>query len=151
MAMGVAAAAAVKTLEIIRDTPVLETIRGTGEAIQSGLRERIEAKGLPFVFTGHPAMFGVMFTERIPSEYRDWAQTDHELYDAIAVGMQSRGAMPEPDSREPWFVCEAHAQGDIVDRVVSIFSDSLDAALDARAHHVPLPHESEAAYGSTAG
>jgi glutamate-1-semialdehyde 2,1-aminomutase len=146
----VAAAAAVKTLEIIRDTPVLETIRRTGEAIQTGLRERIEAKGLAFVFTGHPAMFGVMFTETMPSEYRDWAKTDHELYDAIAVGMQRRGAMPEPDSREPWFVCEAHAQGDIVDRVVSIFSESLDAALEMRAHHQPLPHESEAAYGTGA-
>jgi glutamate-1-semialdehyde 2,1-aminomutase len=147
----VAAAAAVKTLEIIRDTPVLETIRRTGEAIQAGLRDRIEAKSLAYIFTGHPAMFGVMFTDKVPSEYRDWAQTDHELYDAIAVGMQARGAMPEPDSREPWFVCEAHAQGDIVDRVVSIFSDSLDAALDARARHQPLPHEEEAAYGKTAG
>ncbi len=147
----VAAAAAVKTLEILRDTPALETIRRTGEAIQAGLRDRIEAKGLAFVFTGHPSMFGIMFTEKVPSEYRDWAQTDHELYDAIAVGMQARGAMPEPDSREPWFVCEAHAQGDIVDRVVSIFSASLDAALEARAQHRPLPHEEEAAYGKTAG
>ena len=59
--------------------------------------------------------------------------TDHELYDAVAVGMHARGAMPEPDSREPWFVCEAHAKGDIVDRVVSIFADSLDAALETRA------------------
>ncbi len=79
-------------------------------------------------------MFGIMFTETEPSEYRDWANTDHELYDAIAVGMHARGAMPEPDSREPWFMCEAHAEGDIVDQVISIFSDSLDAALEARAH-----------------
>ena len=78
-------------------------------------------------------MFGVMFTEHVASEYRDWANTDHALYDAIAVGMHARGAMPEPDSREPWFICEAHAQGDIVDRVVSIFGDSLDAALELRA------------------
>jgi hypothetical protein len=41
--------------------------------------------------------------------------------------------MPEPDSREPWFMCEAHAQGDIIDRVVTSFSDSLEAALGARA------------------
>ena len=46
--------------------------------------------------------------------------------------MHARGAMPEPDSREPWFICEAHAQDDTVDRIVSIFSDSLDAALEAR-------------------
>jgi len=130
----VAAAAAVKTLEILRDTPALETIRKTGEAIQAGLRDVIEAKGVPFIFTGHPSMFGIMFTERVPTEYRDWATTDHELYDAIAVGMHARGAMPEPDSREPWFICEAHSRGDIVDRVVSIFADSFQDALEARAH-----------------
>ena len=56
--------------------------------------------------------------------------------------MHARGAMPEPDSREPWFVCEAHAEGDIVDRVLTAFEDSLDAALEARAHGdaAPSPH-----------
>ena len=128
----IAAAAAVKTLTLIKETDALETIHATGLAVQAGVREVLEPKGLPFVFTGHPSMFGVMFTETEPSEYRDWADTDHVLYDAIAVGMHARGAMPEPDSREPWFICEAHAQGDTVDRIVSIFSDSLDAALEAR-------------------
>jgi glutamate-1-semialdehyde 2,1-aminomutase len=129
----VAASAAVKTLEILRDTDALDTIRKTGERIQAGIRERLDAKGLAYQLTGHPSMFGIMFTETVASEYRDWAATDHELYDAIAVGMHARGAMPEPDSREPWFMCEAHGQGDTVDRVLSIFGDSLDAALEARA------------------
>jgi glutamate-1-semialdehyde 2,1-aminomutase len=87
------------------------------------------------MITGHPAMFGIMFTDRVPTEYRDWAGTDHELYDAIAAGRIARGAMPEPDSREPWFVCEAHARDDIVDRIVSIFADAVAAALEARAAH----------------
>jgi glutamate-1-semialdehyde 2,1-aminomutase len=129
----VAAAAAVKTLELIRDTPVLETIHATGLRIQDGLREILNPVGIPYHFTGHPSMFGIMFREEEASEYRDWATTDHELYDAIAIGMQARGAMPEPDSREPWFVCEAHAKGDIVDRVLTAFEDSLAAALEARA------------------
>jgi len=147
----IAAAAATKTLEIIRDTDALATIRATGERIQAGLRQVLDAKGLAYQITGHPSMFGIMFTEQTPSEYRDWAATDHELYDAIAVGMHARGAMPEPDSREPWFVCEAHAQGDIVDRVVSIFAASFHAALELRARGQELPHETEAAYGTTAG
>ena len=121
----VAAAAAVKTLEIIRDTDALETVHGIGRRVQDGLREVLNPTGLPYHFTGHPCMFGIMFSEVEASEYRDWAMTDHELYDAIAVGMHARGAMPEPDSREPWFFCEAHAQGDIVDRVVSIFACGL--------------------------
>jgi glutamate-1-semialdehyde 2,1-aminomutase len=130
----VAAAAAVKTLEIIRDTPALETIHATGRRVQDGLREVLNPTGVPYVFTGHPSMFGIMFTETAPTEYRDWAKSDHELYDQVAVGMMARGAMPEPDSREPWFLCEAHAQGDTVDRVVTIFEESLKAALEPRAH-----------------
>ncbi|MEO5964834.1 MAG: aspartate aminotransferase family protein [Candidatus Limnocylindrales bacterium] len=129
----VAAAAAVKTLQIIRDTDALATIHATGETVQTGIRQLLDAKGLAYHITGHPSMFGVMFTDVVASEYRDWANTDHQLYDAIAIGMHARGAMPEPDSREPWFICEAHAEGDIVDRVLTIFGDSLDAALEARA------------------
>jgi glutamate-1-semialdehyde 2,1-aminomutase len=147
----VAAAAAVKTLEIIRDTDALATIHATGERIQAGVSGLIEAKGLPYHLTGHPSMFSVMFTDEVASEYRDWANTDHELYDAIAIGMQARGAMPEPDSREPWFVCEAHAQGDIVDRIVTIFGASLDAALEARAHGAIGPAGGGAMSSSAAG
>ncbi|HEX2754276.1 MAG TPA: glutamate-1-semialdehyde 2,1-aminomutase [Candidatus Limnocylindrales bacterium] len=129
----IAAAAAVKTLEILRDTNALETVHATGRRMQDGLREVLNPSGIPYVFTGHPSMFGIMFTEQVPTEYRDWAKSDHELYDAVALGMLARGAMPEPDSREPWFVCEAHAQGDIVDQVVTIFEESFRAALDSRA------------------
>jgi glutamate-1-semialdehyde 2,1-aminomutase len=144
----VAAAASVRTLEILRDTDALATIRATGERIQTGVSELLDAKGLAYHLTGHPSMFGIMFREEVATEYRDWATTDHELYDAIAVGMHARGAMPEPDSREPWFVCEAHAQGDTVDRIVTIFGESLDAALDLRTRGLPMPHESEAAYAT---
>jgi glutamate-1-semialdehyde 2,1-aminomutase len=78
-------------------------------------------------------MFGIMFAEEIPADYRGWAETDAALYDAVAVGMQARGAMPEPDSREPWFICAAHDDAD-VGVVLHAFEDSLDAALEARAH-----------------
>ncbi len=145
----VAAAAACKTLEILRDTDALQTVRRTGERVQDGLREVLNPTGLPYMFTGHPSMFGVMFTDTVPTEYRDWARSDHELYDAVAVGMHARGAMPEPDSREPWFICEAHSRGDIVDRVVTAFEDSLTAALEARARG-DLPVHGEGAAGHPA-
>ena len=59
----VAAAAAVKTLEILRDTDALETIHATGRRVQAGLREVLNPTGLPYHFTGHPCMFGIMFTD----------------------------------------------------------------------------------------
>ena len=129
----VAAAAAVKVLTIIKETNALETIHATGRTIQAGLSQVLDRKGLPYLFTGHPSMFGIMFTDKAPTEYRDWAASDHELYDAIAIRMHALGAMPEPDSREPWFLCEAHGTGDYADRIVQIFSDALDAALEDRA------------------
>ncbi len=147
----VAAAAAVATLRILRDTRALDTIHQVGRELQAGLSEVISERGLPYVFTGHPAMFGIMFTEAAPTEYRDWASSDHDLYDAVAMGMHARGAMPEPDSREPWFICEAHAREDIVDRVVTIFADSLDAALDARAHGGPLREVDSAQWSMASG
>jgi glutamate-1-semialdehyde 2,1-aminomutase len=147
----VAAAAASKTLEIIRDTDVLDTIRATGLRIQDGLREVLNPTGVPYQFTGHPSMFGIMFTDKVATEYRDWANTNHELYDALAMAMQARGAMPEPDSREPWFVCEAHAQGDIVDRVVTAFQGALQDTLDAQAHGQPPPDGHGAMSHPTAG
>ena len=128
----VAAAAAVETLTLLRDTDALDTIHRTGRRIQDGLRAVLDPTGLPYRFTGHPAMFGIMFTDQPVTEYRHWSATDHDLYDAVAMGMFARGAMPEPDSREPWFICEAHGQGDIVDRVVTAFEGSLRAALAAR-------------------
>src|SRR3954453_4391180 len=61
----VAAAAAVKTLEIIRDTDALGTIHDTGETIQAGLRRLLDAKGLTNHITGQPSMFGIMFTYEV--------------------------------------------------------------------------------------
>ena len=82
----VAAAAAVKTLSIIKDTDALEKIHALGRRIQGGLAEVLNEKSLPHTFTGHPSMFGIYFAEKAPTEYRDWATSDHDLYDAIAIG-----------------------------------------------------------------
>ncbi len=127
----IAAAAAVATLTILKDTDALEHIRATGESMQSRIGELLTRRGIAHVFTGHPSMFGIMFAEQSPTDYRGWADTDHALYDAIAVGMIARGAMPEPDSREPWFICEAHNEAD-VDRVCASFEESLNVALEER-------------------
>src|SRR6478609_1502252 len=83
----VAAAAAVKTLTILKETDALEKIHATGRRVQGGLAEVLNEKGLAHTFTGHPSMFGIYFAETAPTEYRDWATSDHDLYDAIAINM----------------------------------------------------------------
>jgi glutamate-1-semialdehyde 2,1-aminomutase len=129
----VAASAAVATLGILRDGSVVKTLQARGESIQRGLGSILVKRGIAHTFTGVPAMFGIMFTEHDVREYRDWVNTDHDLYDAVAAGMHARGAMPEPDSREPWFLCAAHDDADEA-KVLEAFEGSLDDALDERAH-----------------
>jgi glutamate-1-semialdehyde 2,1-aminomutase len=128
----VAAAAASKTLSIIRDTDALATIDATGRRIQAGVHEVLNERGLAHVFTGVPAMFGIIFGDAMPPDYRAWAAMDHDLYDTLAKAMIERGVMPEPDFREPWFLSEAHASTDIIDTVVTTFESALGAALDER-------------------
>jgi glutamate-1-semialdehyde 2,1-aminomutase len=59
-------------------------------------------------FTGHPALMGMFFADKAPSNYRQWVNSNYEFYDALAPELHEQGILVEPDSREPWFLCEAH-------------------------------------------
>ncbi len=126
----VAMAAAEKTLEILSTTEALEDVAERGKQLQKGISDILEAHSTPFVFTGHPSMFGVTFAENQPKDFRDWAASNHAQYDAILEGLVRRGAMPEPDSLEPWFFCRAHSQQDI-DDTLTAFEDSANEVLDS--------------------
>lgn len=127
-ANNVVMAAAEKTLEILSTTQALEDVAERGKQLQRGISDILEARSLPFVFTGHPSMFGVTFAENQPKDFRDWAASNHDQYDAILEAMVKRGAMPEPDSLEPWFFCRAHSQQDI-DDTLTAFEDSVEEVL----------------------
>jgi glutamate-1-semialdehyde 2,1-aminomutase len=58
-------------------------------------------------------MFGIHFTPHVPQTYRDWRKTNSELYRKFARRLIDHGLMLEPDSREPWFICEAHQHLDL--------------------------------------
>ena len=58
-------------------------------------------------------MLGIHFTPNVPTNYRDWRITNSDLYRAFAWKLIDYGVMLEPDSREPWFFCEAHSEVDL--------------------------------------
>jgi glutamate-1-semialdehyde 2,1-aminomutase len=104
----VALAAAEKTLEILDETPALQTIEDYGVSLQAGIGRILEQRGIEHSFVGHPSMGGLFFTNEPPTNYRDWANTDYAFYEALAPQLHEQGVICEPDSREPWFICEAH-------------------------------------------
>jgi glutamate-1-semialdehyde 2,1-aminomutase len=126
----VALAAAEKTLEILDETDALETIAAYGEALQKGMSRILDARGIPHSFTGHPAMGGLFFNENSPGNYRDWLDSDYSFYDTMAPELHDLGVLCEPDSREPWFICESHAKDNSLEQTLAAFEQAVDITID---------------------
>ena len=120
--------AAHATLDILTHTDALATVDRVGLKVKALLGRVFSAVGLAHAFAGPPAMLGIHFTPEVPQTYRDWRKTDSRLYNLFAWELIARGVMLEPDSREPWFFCEAHAQMDF-DWLEEVATQSLQAAM----------------------
>ena len=109
----VALSAAHATLKILSDTDALNIVNRVGNQIKDLLGRVFTAAGIEYAFAGPPAMLGIHFTPNVPTNYRDWRITNSDLYRAFAWKLIDYGVMLEPDSREPWFFCEAHSEVDL--------------------------------------
>jgi glutamate-1-semialdehyde 2,1-aminomutase len=69
-------------------------------------------------------MFGIALCQEEPTDYRTWGKSDNALYEKIVMALVHRGAVPDPDGREPWFLCAAHSQQD-VDDTLNYFEDAV--------------------------
>ncbi len=107
-AHSVSLAAAEECLRILDETPALETLATHGQNLMTGVSKILDARGIVHSYTGHPSMFGLFFAEKAPDNYRDWKTSDYSFYDQMAYFLHDLGIIVEPDSREPWFMCEAH-------------------------------------------
>ena len=128
----VSLAAANKTLEILEETDALQTIENYGNKLQDGLGRILSARGLEHSFVGHPSMMGLFFSEDAPSDYRDWVNTNYDFYDALAPELHELGILVEPDSREPWFMCEAHDMECLAETL-----DKFEQAVDITMKKIP--------------
>jgi glutamate-1-semialdehyde 2,1-aminomutase len=124
----VALAAAEKTLEILAETPALQTIADYGTRMRAGISQILTQRGIRHSFSGHPSMSGLFFAEQPPRNYRDWASSDYTFYDTMAPHLHDLGILCEPDSREPWFICEAHDQR-CLDETLNRFETAVDRVL----------------------
>ncbi len=109
----IALSAAKATLTILDETDAYTTINKVGADIQALLSRVFTKHGVEHQFAGPNAMFGVHFGKEVPQNYRDWKKTNSDLYTTFAHNLIKHGVMLEPDSREPWFICEAHKSVDL--------------------------------------
>ena len=74
-------------------------------------------------------MFGIIFSEEVPLDFRAWMKTDHDMYTAIMSALIERGAMPDPDGGEPWFLCAALSEQDVGD-TLQFFAEAVQEVKD---------------------
>ncbi len=122
-------AAADKTLEILDETDALATIADYGQRLRNGLGEILTDREIPHCFVGHPSMSGLFFSDTPPTNYRDWVDTDYTFYDPMAPFLHDLGVLCEPDSREPWFICEAHDQA-CLEHTLGAFEQAVDLTIE---------------------
>jgi len=140
-AHSVSLAAAAKTLQILDETTALADIESYGLKLQAGLSDILQRRDIAHSFSGHPSLMGLFFSDKAPSNYREWIHSDYDFYDALAPELHELGILVEPDSREPWFLCESHN--------VECLSETLDKF--ERAVDITLPKLKEQKFGATAG
>jgi glutamate-1-semialdehyde 2,1-aminomutase len=124
----VSLAAAHKTLEILDETDALKSIEGFGLNLQAGMSRILDERNVVHSFTGHPALMGLFFAAEPPTDYRGWLDSDNGFYDTLAQELHDEGVLIEPDSREPWFLCEAHTI-DCLDDTLDKFERAVDSTL----------------------
>jgi glutamate-1-semialdehyde 2,1-aminomutase len=121
-------AAAVATLDILASEPIIDTINQRGRKLMNGLGEILTEAGIPHVVTGVPSMFSLFLgSDQEPRDFRDYLRGDGELYEKIMMELIQRGAMPDSDGREPWFLCYSLSEQD-VDETLNMFNEAVKAA-----------------------
>ncbi|MGD9144916.1 MAG: guanitoxin biosynthesis PLP-dependent transaminase GntE, partial [Anaerolineae bacterium] len=120
----VGTAAADATLEIIAQREALKTVDARGSALMEGIGEILTDAGFAHHILGPPSMFGITFGEEEPTDFRSWLKLDHDLYTAIMTALLRKGAMPDPDGGEPWFLCAALTEKDVED-TLNYFADAV--------------------------
>lgn len=134
-AHAVSLAAAEKTLQILDETTALADIESYGRELQAGLSAILLARNIEHCFTGHPALMGLFFSSDAPRDYREWLRSNYTFYDTLAPVLHDLGILIEPDSREPWFLCESHDVGCLAE-TLDKFERAVDITLPKLEQHI---------------
>lgn len=125
----VSVAAAKTTMEII-EAGGLDPVVRQGTALMRGIASIIEETGVEGHVVGLPGMFSIFFGPK-PTEFRDHAHHDAELYDNMAARMIAKGVFVCPDALEPWFPNASVSDEDVA-RTLEVFDEALTEELAGR-------------------
>ena len=124
----IAAAAGLKTMEILRRPGAYEGMRENGRRIIEALENNLKRVGIAATVVGDPVLFDVVFTSDPVVDYRGVLAGSAELQTRFNALLRERGILK---SDAKYYVCLAHTERDVRETIdaISEASDVLAAEL----------------------
>jgi glutamate-1-semialdehyde 2,1-aminomutase len=116
----IAAAAGLKTLEILKRPGTYERIFATGRALMQGYADLLKAAGVEARVVGEPPMFDIVFTDREVKDYRS-ALGDADRMKRCNALLRERGVLK---GESKYYVSLAHTAED-VELTLAAFASSI--------------------------
>lgn len=115
----VAVAAGMTTLKIVQEPGFYEKLTAQGEKLVKGLTEAAKEAGIAFCGDSVGGMFGMYFSETVPSTYAQMMAGDKARFNAFFHGMLDEGVYFAPAMFEAGFVSAAHDDAVIEETVAA--------------------------------
>lgn len=116
----VAVAAGLATLKRIGEPGFYETLAQQTEKLASGLAQRAKAAGVTMTTDSIGGMFGLYFSDKVPTSFAEVSESDTELFNRFFHGMLAQGVHFAPSAFEAGFVSSTHSD--------EVIQATLDAA-----------------------
>lgn len=104
----VAVAAGLATLKRIGEAGFYENLTQQTEKLASGLAQRAKAAGIIMTTDSVGGMFGLYFSEQVPTSFAEVSKSDTELFNRFFHGMLDQGVHFAPSAFEAGFVSSTH-------------------------------------------
>lgn len=109
----VAVAAGLKTLELVAKPGFFDALAATTSKMVAGVKEAARAAGVPMSGGSLGGMFGLYFSEKLPTNYAEVMMADRERFNIYFHGMLARGIYLAPSAFEAGFVSAMHDSSDV--------------------------------------
>jgi glutamate-1-semialdehyde 2,1-aminomutase len=115
----VAVAAGMTTLKLVQEPGFYEFLTAQGEKLVKGLTEAAKEAGIAFCGDSVGGMFGMYFSETVPSTYGQMMAGDKNRFNAFFHGMLDEGVYFAPAMFEAGFVSAAHDDAVIAETIAA--------------------------------
>jgi glutamate-1-semialdehyde 2,1-aminomutase len=109
----VAVAAGMKTLTLIQAPGFHEKLSASAKRLVDGLSNAANEIGIAFSAQSIGGMFGLYFSEKVPTSFDEVMKSDKEAFNHFFHAMLNEGFYLAPSAFEAGFISAAHSDADI--------------------------------------